>query len=123
MMHQGKIYTENSESSAVIDEMAGNVIVGLIDKDAPESYDNWPVWRQALANMERIRTEIDSASESGAMEGSESSIQEISSRNLRSFVDGGRKVWSEILDVYCKEVPNGPYTDLDGKVRACAPAN
>jgi hypothetical protein len=54
---------------------------------------------------------------------SESSIQEISSRNLRSFVDGGRKVWSEILDVYCKEVPNGPYTDLDGKVRACAPAN
>jgi len=123
MMHQGKIYTENSESSAVIDEMAGNVIVGLIDKDAPESYDNWPVWRQALANMERIRTEIDSASESGAMEGSESSIQEISSRNLRGFVDAGKKVWSQVLDVYCTEVPSGPYTDLDGKERACAPAH
>jgi hypothetical protein len=123
MMHQDKIYTQNSESSAVIDEMAGASIVGLIDKDAPESYDNWPVWRQAVANMEQLRTEINSASESGAMEGSESSIQEISSRNLRDFVDAGRRVWSEVLDVYCKEVPSGPYTDLDGKERACAPAH
>jgi len=123
MMHQGKIYTEDSESSAVIDELSDNVIVGLIDKDAPESYDNWPVWRQAIASMEQLRTEINSAAESGAMEGAESSIQEISSRNLRGFVDAGRKMWSQVLDLYCGEVPSGPYTDLDGKERACAPAH
>jgi hypothetical protein len=121
MMHQGKVYTENDESSAVIDAITGAVMLGLIDKDSPEHYDNWPVWRQAVANMEQLRTEIDSASESGAMEGSESSIQEISSKNLRTFVDAGKKEWSEVLDEYCKEVPSGPYTDLDGKVRACAP--
>jgi hypothetical protein len=121
MMHQGKIYTQNTESSAVIDKMSGASIVGLFDKGAPESYDNWPVWRQAVANMEQLRTGINSAYESGAMEGAESSIQEISSRNLRDFVDAGRKVWSEVLDTYCKEVPSGLYTDLDGKERACAP--
>jgi hypothetical protein len=123
MMHQNKIYTENSESSAVNDEMLAASMVGLIDKDAPESYDNWPVWRQAIACMEKLRSEINSASESGAMEGSESSIQEISSRNLRDFVDAGRKKWSEVLDVYCREVPSGLYTDLDGKERACAPVH
>jgi S1-C subfamily serine protease len=121
MAHQGKVYTENEESSAVTDALDGAVMLGLIDKDAPENYDNWPVWRQAVANMELLRAEIDSASESGGMEGSESSIEEISSRNLRTFVDGGRKKWSEVLDEYCKEVPGGPYTDLDGKERACAP--
>ena len=123
MMHQDKIYTENSESSVVTHVITCAGLLGQIDKDAPEGYDNWPVWRQAVANMEQLRTEIDSASESGAMEGSESSIQEISSGNLRSFVDEGKKVWSEVLDVYCKEVPSGPYTDLDGKERACAPAH
>ena len=73
--------------------------------------------------MELLRTEIDSVSESGVMEGSESHMQEVSSSLLRAFVDGGKKEWSEVLDVYCKEVPSGPYTDLDGKERACAPAH
>jgi hypothetical protein len=123
MMHQDKIYTENSDSFAVIDAMADATIVGLIDKDAPESYNNWPVWRQAIARMEGLRTEINSVSASGAMEGSESHMQEVSSRNLRYFVDAGKKEWSEVLDVYCREVPSGPYTDLDGKERACVPAH
>jgi hypothetical protein len=121
MMHQDKQYTENRDHEAVAEALGNAIILGITDKDAPESYDNWPVWRQAIAKMELLRTEMDSASESGAMEGSESSIQEISSRNLRSFVDAGKKAWSEVLDVYCKEVPSGPYTDLDGKERACAP--
>ena len=120
MMHRDKSYTENGEHQAVVSAIVGTM---LLDADAPENYQNWPVWRQAIANMEMLRTEIDSASESGAMEGSESSIQEISSRNLRAFVDGGKKEWSEVLDVYCREVPSGPYTDLDGKERACAPAH
>ncbi|HMD76560.1 MAG TPA: serine protease [Terracidiphilus sp.] len=123
MLHQDKIYQENSECSAVMNKIAEAVVVGLIDKDAPESFDNWPVWRQAVAEMEELRTEFNSVSESGAMEGSESHMQEISSRNVRDFVNAGKKEWSEALDVYCKEVPGGPYTDLDGKERACAPAH
>jgi hypothetical protein len=73
--------------------------------------------------MEGLRTEINSVSESAAMEGSESHMQEVSSRNLRGFVDAGKKEWSEVLDLYCKEVPSGPYTDLDGKERACSAAH
>jgi hypothetical protein len=95
-----------SETSAVIDAVAGASIVGLIDKDAPETYENCPVLRQAIAKMEELRTEINSVSESGAMEGSESGIQEISSRNLRFFMDAGRTMRSEVLDLYCKEVLN-----------------
>jgi uncharacterized protein (DUF779 family) len=120
MMHRNKSYTENAEHQAMVSAVLGSM---LLDADAPENYDNWPVWRRAITNMEELRTEFDSASESGAMEGSESGIQEISSSNLRAFVDGGKKEWSEVLDVYCKEVPSGPYTDLDGKERACAPAH
>jgi trypsin-like peptidase len=123
MTHRDKSYIENREHEAVDEAQADAVILGILDKDAPENFDNWPVWRQAVARMELLRTEIDSASESGAMEWSESGIQEISSRNLQGFVDAGRKVWSEVLDVYCKEVPSGPYNDLDGKERACAPAH
>ena len=123
MLHQNKIYHENSECSAVMDKIAGATVVGLIDEDAPESLHNWPVWRQAVAEIEELRTEFDSVSENGAMEGSESHMQEVSSRNLRDFVDAGKKEWSEVLDLYCKEVPGGPYTDLDGKERACAPAH
>jgi hypothetical protein len=121
MSHQGKDFTESEEHQAVNEVIVNATMVGLIDKDSPESYDNWPVWRQALASMELIRTEIKSASESGAMEMSDSGIQEVASRNLRSFVDSGRKMWSDVLDVYCSQVPSGPYTDLDGKQRACAP--
>jgi hypothetical protein len=123
MLHQNKIYYENSECSAAIDKIAGAIMVGSIDEDAPEGLHNWPVWRQAVAEMEELRTEFDSVSESGAMEGSESHMQEVSSRNLRDFVDAGKKAWSDVLDLYCKEVPRGPYTDLDGKERACAPAH
>jgi S1-C subfamily serine protease len=123
MEHQGKTYTENDENEAVNAALRNAMFVGLVDKDAPENFNNWPVWRQAVGNMELLRTEIGSASESGAMDGSESSIQEVSGRNLRSFVDAGRKLWSEVLDVYCGEAPSGPYTDLDGKDRACAPAH
>jgi len=123
MLHQNKIYHENSECLAIMDKIAGSIVVGLIDEGAPENLRNWPVWRQAVAEMEELRTEFDSVSESGAMEGSESHMQEISSRNLRDFVDAGKKEWSEVLDVYCKEVPNGPYKDLDGKERACAPVH
>jgi hypothetical protein len=122
MMHRDKVYSENSDHEAVQEAYGDAVLLGLSDKAAPENYDNWPVWRQALANMELLRTEFDSASESGAMESSESGIEEVSSRNVRGFVDAGKKVWSEVLDLYCKEVPTGPYTDLDGKERACAPA-
>jgi len=123
MLHQNKIYHENSECSAIMDKIAGAITVGLLDEDAPEGFHNWPVWRQAVAEMEELRTEFDSVSDSGAMEGSESHMQEVSSRNLRDFVDAGKKTWSEVLDVYCKEVSSGPYTDLDGKERACAPAH
>jgi hypothetical protein len=118
MMHRGKVYLENSEHSAITDKTVGSM---LLDGDAPENIHNWPVWRQAIASMEELRTQIQSVSESGATEWSESGIQEVSSRNLLSFVDGGRKAWSDVLDVYCKEVPSGLYTDLDGKERACAP--
>ena len=120
MMHRDKRYTENREHEAVEWSVLGTTLLG---EDAPEYYDNWPVWRQAVAKMELLRTEIDSVSESGVMEGSESHMQEVSSSLLRAFVDGGKKEWSEVLDVYCKEVPSGPYTDLDGKERACAPAH
>jgi len=120
MMHRNKTYTENSEHQAVISAVVGAM---LLDADAPENSHSWPVWRQLIESMEELRTEIDSASESGAMEWSESGIQEVSSRNLLSFVDGGKKEWSEVLDLYCKEVPSGPYTDLDGKERACAPVH
>jgi hypothetical protein len=120
MMHRGKYYQENSEHSAVTDKTVGSI---FLDNDAPENIHNWPVWRQAIARMEELRTQIQSVSESGATEWSESGMQEVSSRNLLSFVDGGRNVWSEVLDLYCKEVPSGPYTDLDGKERACAPAH
>lgn len=123
MLHQNKIYHENSECSAIMDKISGAIVVGLIDEDAPENLHNWPVWRQAVAEMEELRTEFDSVSENGATEGSESHMQEVSSRNLRDFVDAGKKEWSEVLDLYCKEVPGGPYTDLDGKERACAPAH
>jgi hypothetical protein len=85
MLHQNKIFVVNSECSAVIDKIAGATVVSLIDEDAPEGLHNWPVWRQALAEMEELRTEFDSVSESGAMEGSESHIQEVSSGNLRAF--------------------------------------
>jgi hypothetical protein len=120
MMHRGKYYQENSEHSAVTDKTVGSI---FLDNDAPENIHNWPVWRQAIARMEELRTQIQSVSESGATEWSEFGMQEVSSRNLLSFVDGGRNVWSEVLDLYCKEVPSGPYTDLDGKERACAPAH
>jgi hypothetical protein len=123
MLHQNKIFHVNSECSAIMDKISGAIVVGLIDEDAPENLHNWPVWRQAVAEMEELRTEFESVSENGAKEGSESHMQEVSSRNLRDFVDDGRKVWSDVLDVYCKEVPSGPYTDLDGKERACAPTH
>jgi hypothetical protein len=97
MMHRNKSYTENAEHQAVVSAVGGSM---FLDADAPEQHDNWPLWRQAIAVMEELRTEIDSASESGGMEWSESGIQEVSSRNLLSFVDGGRKAWSEVLDVY-----------------------
>jgi hypothetical protein len=120
MMHRDKSYTDSAKHQAVVSAIVGAM---LLDEDAPENYHNWPVWRQAIASMEGLRSEIDSVSESGAMEWSESGIQEISSRNLMNFVDGGKKAWSEVLDLYCGEVPSGLYTDLDGKERACAPAH
>ena len=123
MLHRNKIYHENSECSAITDKISGAIVVGLIDEDAPENLHNWPVWRQAVAEMEELRTEFDSVSENGAMEGSESHMQEVSSRNLRDFVDAGRRSGLRFWTVYCKEVPSGPYTDLDGKERACAPAH
>ena len=120
MMHRDKYYTDSAKHQAVVSAIVGTM---LLDKDAPENSHNWPVWRHAIAGMDELRTEIDSVSESGAMEYSESGIQEISSRNLMNFVDAGKKAWSEVLDLYCKEVPSGAYTDLDGKERACSAAH
>lgn len=120
LMHRDKLYEENDDHVAIV-FVHGNSWL-LVDENAPENYQNWPVWRKAIESMELIRTEIDSAAESDALETSESGIKEVSSRNLRMAVDSGKKVWSQVLDFYCREVPSGLYTDLDGKERACAPA-
>jgi hypothetical protein len=121
MMHRDKLYVENDEHLAIVTANVNSW--ALVDENAPENYHNWPVWRKALESMELIRTQIDSASESDALETSESGMKEVSSRNLRMVVDGGKKIWSKVLDLYCREVPSGLYTDLDGKERACAPAH
>lgn len=92
-----------------VDRLNDAVLLSIFSKESPESFDNWPVWRQSLGYMEQLRSVIGRASEDGA----------IDSGVVRVCVDDGRKLWSEISDVYCHEVPGARFTDLEGKTRAC----
>ena len=81
----------------------------FIDSNMPECFDNWPSWRQASGYMEELRAVITMASETKANE----------SPLVQGMVEDGRKLWSQISDEYCKNVPGGLYKDLEGKNRAC----
>lgn len=89
-----------------------STLLSLGGKDLPESIDNWPLWRQANAYMESIRFHIEIGSRAGVVDDGLVSMT----------VRDGRKLWSDIADLYCQELPGGRFTDLEGKVRACAPA-
>jgi hypothetical protein len=82
-------------------------------RDLPESFDNWPLWRQANAYIETIRCDLDTGTQNGL--GNDGMVS--------LAVRDGRKLWSDITDLYCQELPGGSFTDLEGKVRACAPSH
>ena len=89
-------------------------LMSLFDQHAPETFENWPRWRKALASMEELRLEMNAAEESGAAEGSDAGASIV-----RRVLADGRKLWSEISDVFCAEVPGAPLMDLDGRKREC----
>lgn len=81
----------------------------FLPEDSPEKFDNWPVWRQATAYMESIRSLMSTTSKARLDDDGLVSL----------FSRDGRKLWSDISDVYCHELPGAPYTDLEGKTRLC----
>jgi hypothetical protein len=89
-----------------------STILSLGGKDLPESIDNWPLWRQANAYMELIRFDLETGSRAGV---DDDGLVSVTMRD-------GRNLWSDIADMYCHELPGASFTDLEGKVRACAPA-
>jgi Trypsin-like peptidase domain len=99
-----------SYDNSLMVRLHDSTILSLGGKDLPESIDNWPLWRQANAYMESIRFDIETGSRAGVDDDGLVSV---------TFRDG-RKLWSDIADLYCHELPGGSFTDLEGKVRACA---
>lgn len=97
---QNTIYHSDDDNAAII-RITDSL---FLPDDSPEKFDNWPTWRQSSAYMEDLRSVMLTTSKNG----------------VPIFVDDGRKLWSDILDVYCQELPGAPYTDLEGKIRSCA---
>jgi hypothetical protein len=105
-----KIYLPDQEN-AVLVRLQDATLPGAIDKTLPENVDNWPLWRQANAYMETIRFDLENASRVGVDDDGV----------VSATAKDGRKLWSDIADLYCRELPGASFMDLEGKVRACAP--
>jgi len=109
-MKEQKLYIESDEQKYVSDAISKSELLGLYDVSSiPDAYDNWPSWRKNLASMELLRVVLSSANDSGLAK------DEI----VRLCIEDGRKMWSDIADRYCTQIPGATFTDLEGKERAC----
>jgi hypothetical protein len=84
------------------------IMLSLFGDKFPENVDNWPAWRHSYAYMEWLRSVLANVTETRA----DDSI-------VTAMIPDARKVWSDLLDVYCEELPGEAYEDLEGKQRAC----